>query len=89
MGSENGTLDQAIASFRRTFTDEVISRSRVVNPLLDIWKSANAVDPSVARPLEHLLSVLPLRQAVSATELNAILDEVELAASAHSEFAAG
>lgn len=33
-----------------------ISTSRLINPLLELWEKAVAVDPEVARPVEHLLS---------------------------------
>lgn len=33
-----------------------ISTSRLIDPLLDLWAKATAVDPEVARPVEHLLT---------------------------------
>lgn len=33
-----------------------ISTSRLIDPLLDLWSKATAVDPEVARPVEQMLT---------------------------------
>jgi len=55
----------------------VYSASRMINPLLDVWGLAAAVDQAVARPIERLLTALVVRSVVTSAELRTAIDEVE------------
>lgn len=80
-------LEKQVDEFLHKYDDTVISRSRVVNPLLGIWKLASDIDPAVAGPVEQLLTTLGHRQVVSGTELEATMDEVRKLLLEHPETA--
>jgi len=69
-------LQQAIEEFSASHTDSVISAGRMINPLLDLWSLAVAVDHSVAAPIEALLKVLVVRTTTTSAELSACTDQV-------------
>ena len=60
-------LEQKIDEFLDS-RDPVISASRVIDPLLEIWGLATEVDPSVAVPVERLLTALEAGADVFTTE---------------------
>lgn len=62
-------LEIAISQFLSEHNDEFISSSRVVNPLLHIWKLANDLSPDAARPVGQLLTTLRGRKLVTTGEL--------------------
>ena len=62
--------------------DPVISASRVIDPLLEIWGLATEVDPSVAVPVERLLTALVGRELTTLDELTSAMDEVRGAVAA-------
>ncbi|HZD66403.1 MAG TPA: hypothetical protein VE152_09915 [Acidimicrobiales bacterium] len=73
-------LDQEIDSFLGAHTDTAISASRVINPLLDLWQVASAMDPSVAAPVETLLTALVQRELTTPGELQEFMDQMRAAA---------
>jgi hypothetical protein len=79
MTQEIERLNREIAELLALHGDGVNSASRVINPLLGIWSIANEIDPSVALPIQNLLSVLPHRALISADELKAIFAETHVA----------
>jgi hypothetical protein len=74
-------LDQRIDDFLSS-RDPVISASRVIDPLLEIWGLASEVDPSVAVPVERLLTALVGRELTTLDELTGAMDEVRAAVAA-------
>ena len=62
--------------------DPIISASRVIDPLLEIWGLATEVDPSVAVPVERLLTALVGRELTTLDELTSAMDEVRGAVAA-------
>ena len=62
--------------------DPIISASRVIDPLLEIWGLATEVDPSVAVPVERLLTALVGRELTTLDELTGAMDEVRAAVAA-------
>ena len=79
MTEEIERLDREIAALLALHGDGVNSASRVINPLLNIWSIANEIDPSIALPVQNLLSVLPHRALVSADELNSVFAQMRVA----------
>lgn len=74
-------LEQRIDDFLASL-DQVISASRVLDPLLEVWGLATEIDPSVAVPVERLLTALVGRELTTREELAGALDEVRAAATA-------
>jgi hypothetical protein len=74
-------LDQRIDDFL-TSRDPVISASRVIDPLLEIWGLASEVDASIAVPVEQLLTTLVGRELTTMDELTGAMDEVRAAVAA-------
>jgi hypothetical protein len=72
-------LQGAVRSFLEAFDEPTISASRPVDGLLEIWALAAAIDPSVAAPVESLLTALVARKLTTAEELRRTMDEVEIA----------
>ena len=70
-------LRRGLADFRVSHTDSVQSAARAINPLLDLWALAAAVDRSLAVPIEALLTALVARTSTTSAELRACADEVE------------
>jgi hypothetical protein len=62
---------------RGSGADGVLSPARTVDPLLEVWSLAAAVDAAAARPIERLLSTLVARSVTTLGELSACLDQVE------------
>ena len=71
----------ALEVFRAAYTGAPQSAHRLINPLLDLWSIASAVDRSAAAPIEALLTLLINRSLVSSAELGASIGEVEQALS--------
>jgi hypothetical protein len=74
-------LEQRIDDFLSS-RDPVISASRVIDPLLEIWGLASAIDASVAVPVERLLTALVGRELTTLDELTGAMDEVRAAVAA-------
>jgi hypothetical protein len=74
-------LEQRIDDFLGS-RDQVISSSRVIDPLLEIWGLAREVDSSVAVPVERLLTALVGRELTTLDELTRTMDEVRAAVAA-------
>jgi len=72
-------LQQAIEEFGASHSDSVISAGRMINPLLDLWSLAVAVDHSAAAPIEALLKALVVRTTTTSAELSACTDQVRAA----------
>jgi hypothetical protein len=70
-------LQAAVDGFRASHSDTLYSAHRLVNPLLDLWSVAAAVDHATAAPIEALLQVLVMRSTTTAAELSGCMDEVE------------
>ena len=51
----------------------------MINPLLDLWSVASAVDHSAAAPIESLLSALVHRSVMTPAEVSTVVREVEVA----------
>ncbi len=84
MGDKEETvqkLEDAIATFVASQGDGAISASRPVNSLLEIWAIAAEVHPSVAEPVELLLTALVSRELTTSAELEATMDAVHMAVS--------
>lgn len=79
MAEQVDRLNREMAELLTLHGPGVNSASRVVNPLLTIWSIANSIDPSVALPVQSLLTVLPHRALISADELNGVFTEVRMA----------
>jgi hypothetical protein len=81
-------VDQSIQLLERRIEDflgsrdQVISSSRVIDPLLEIWGLASEIDPSVAVPVERLLTALVGRELTTLDELTSAMDEVRAAMAA-------
>jgi hypothetical protein len=74
------TLDKALAAVKPYMREQIIPATQVINPLLDVWAAAQSIHPSVAGPVEGLLTKLACRSMATPSELLAALDEVRLAA---------
>ena len=70
-------LRQALDSLRASHAAGVYSASRMINPLLDVWSLAEAVDRAPARPIERLLTALVARSVTTSAEISTCIDEVE------------
>ncbi len=70
-------LHDAVLAFRGAHPVGVYSAKRMLDPLLDLWALAAAVDRAVARPIEAVLVTLVDRTVVTARELSACADQVE------------
>ena len=79
MTEEIERLNREIAALLALHGDGVNSASRVINPLLSIWSIAAEIDPSIALPVQNLLSVLPHRALISADELNGVFAQMRVA----------
>ena len=73
-------LDQAVTALESYLREKIIPAAQVINPLLDVWSAAKSVDPSVALPVEELLTTLVSRSATTPSEVLAALDDVRIAA---------
>jgi len=76
---QRAELRAAIAELRASHASGIFSAKRTIDPLLDLWSLASAVDRSVARPVEGLLVTLVERSVVAGSELASCLDRVEAA----------
>jgi hypothetical protein len=76
----DGALDEVIAPLESYLREKIIPAAQVINPLLDVWSAAKSIDPSVALPVEELLTTLVSRLATTPSELLAALDDVRVAA---------
>jgi hypothetical protein len=74
-----GSLESAVAALNPYMQERIIPSRQIINPLLDVWSAAQSVDPSAARPLEELLTVLISRTTTTPAELVAALDEMRIA----------
>ena len=70
-------LQQALDELRASYTAPMLSARHMIDPLLDVWGLAAAVDHSAAVPVETLLTALVHRSVVTPTELSSIAQEVE------------
>jgi hypothetical protein len=71
-------LDEALLALQPYIRD-AMSAAQIINPLLDVWSAAQSIHPSVARPVEDLLTALVSGSATTRQELLAVLDEVRIA----------
>ena len=76
----DGALDDAITALESYLREKIIPAAQVINPLLDVWSAANSVDPSVALPVEELLTTLVSRSTIPPSEWLAALDDVRIGA---------
>jgi hypothetical protein len=72
-------LDQAVAALECYLPEKIIPAAQVINPLLDVWSAVKSIHPSVALPVEDLLTTLVSRSATTPSELVAALDDVRSA----------
>ena len=72
-------LQPTLVAFRASHPSGVFSAKRTIDPLLDLWSLAVAVDSTVARPIETVLVALAERPVVTSTELSTCTDRVEAA----------
>ena len=63
-------------AFLAAHDESVISTSRIINPLLDLWDFVHNESPDAARPIERLLTVLVGRLHTSSAELARMVDDV-------------
>lgn len=78
MAEDIERLEAEITALLAMHGEGVNSASRVVNPLLNIWSIANAIDPAAAEPVQDLLTVLPHRALISADELKGVFAKVHV-----------
>ena len=69
-------LSEAMTAFLDEQDGAVVSASRVVNPLLNLWSLAHEIDPQVAEPIEELLTALRGRTLTTRDELADALAKV-------------
>ena len=69
-------LREKLDSFLAMHSEPVISRNRIVNPLLELWDVVQHESPQAALPIERLLSALVGRHLTSAGELARMVDDV-------------
>jgi hypothetical protein len=69
-------LDEAIATSSAYLTEKWIATTTLINPMLEVWEAANAIHPTIARPVEELLTVLIHRTTITPAEINAVAHEV-------------
>ena len=69
-------LDSSIDALLAAYTGQVVSASRVVNPLLALWKRVSEVNRAAARPIEALLTVLARRELLRTAELAQTMRDV-------------
>ena len=72
-------LQLALGALQAYHADGVYSASRMINPLLDVWSLAEAVDRAPARPIERLLTALVARSVTTSAEISTCIDEVQVA----------
>ena len=72
-------LRQALLEFRASHSAATVSAHHMINPLIDLWSVATAVDQTAGAPIEALLTALIHRSIMTARELSAALDQVEMA----------
>jgi hypothetical protein len=77
---EARTIDEAIAALEPYMRENFIPAGQVINPLIDVWSVAHNIHPSVARPVEELLTALVSRSTTTASEVATTLDNVRIAA---------
>ncbi len=76
----SGPLAAALDRFEAKPRDSIMGSRRVIDPLLDLWADTQAEGPEVAGPVERLLTRLVARQYTTPAELDAMTDEIRLAA---------
>jgi hypothetical protein len=69
-------LRDQLEAFLAAHQDPVISRNRIINPLLELWDVVQRESPEAALPIERLLSALAGRLHTSADELARMVEEV-------------
>ncbi|HVB07205.1 MAG TPA: hypothetical protein VNF07_13255 [Acidimicrobiales bacterium] len=85
---EEEQLTTALDDLTKKFAGNVTSVSRIINPLLNVWSEAHAIDPEIAEPLEGLLTALAHRVLTTDSELATAVDEVRLRLARHQSLAA-
>ena len=70
-------LQQAVETFRAAHRDATMSAHQLINPLLDLWSLASAVDHTAAAPIAALLTALVDRSLTTPAELGGCMDEIE------------
>jgi len=79
MAGDIERLEQEISALLAVYGAGVNSASRVINPLLQIWSTAQEIDPTVALPIQVLLTALAHRALITGEELTSVLDEARSA----------
>lgn len=69
-------LDEAVTALTPYLRDSFIYSAVLVNPLLVVWGAAQAVEPEVASPVEHLLTDLLHRTTVASEEIFSAIADV-------------
>jgi len=72
-------LQSTLTAFRASHAGGVFSAKRTIDPLLDLWSLAAAVDSTVARPIETVLVALVQRSVITSAELCTCIERVETA----------
>ena len=70
-------LREALVALRPSREGGVISARRMIDPLLDLWSLAAAVDRTIARPIEVLLRAAVERSVITAAEVSDCVEGVE------------
>jgi hypothetical protein len=73
---QSSPLREKLDSFVAAHQEPVISRNRIINPLLELWDLVQHESPEAALPVERLLSDLVGRHHTSAGELARMVDDV-------------
>jgi hypothetical protein len=77
LGARVARLREGLVTVLASGNDGVLSAARTIDPLLELWGLAIAVDRETARPIERLLSTIVARSVTSSGELSACVDEVK------------
>jgi len=67
-----------LAAFVAAHQDPVISKNRIVNPLLELWDVVQKESPEAALPIERLLSALVGRLHTSGDELARMVEKIQI-----------
>ena len=82
--ADMASLDRAVDTVLVYLDSRLVSRHVLINPLLSVWEAARAIDASVTRPVERLLTRMISREMVASDEVRATVDDTRARAIATS-----
>ena len=72
MAALDATVDKVLAFLG----GRLVPRPVLINPLLNVWEAARAIDATVSRPVERLLTTMMSRELISSDDVTAAMDDV-------------